>query len=626
MIGIKGSDCMISTMFINSAFAICGFVMMILVLIIFFTKKKQWDLQSTLFFLTTIDTLIILGSEIIISYTIINRELYPILNNVMCRIYMFTSIFWFFSSTGYVISMFLKNTEKKKVRNFVIIYGIIALLCSGLFSLLYPLTFDVCVEGKDCFISGHYYLIMRIISTISSSSHVLILTINRKKIRNLNLTPMFFLGFVFIAGNATLYLIDNDLNILSVILGLTVTILYLTIDNQDTKLLDEYENIKKESIKSSKAKSEFLINMSHEIRTPLTTILGFGQTLLYKENLTEEVLRNDLISIKKANNNLLSLINSLSDISKLENEKVVLSESDYSLESLVFEIYSYIPPKINKDNLVFNIKVNPNIPKKYYGDASKIFKALSYVILNAIEYTNYGAVTLTVDAHKKENAFYELEFIVSNTGHAMNEEDFNLNFDDYIELSDKANNSNLGLIIAKRLIKLCDGSIEFANRTGEGTKYTIKVKQKNYTEEEKMGNVFENHTHTNLNSDFIDCSNMRVLIVDDKTDNLSVISEYLENYKFNIVTAKNGKDSIAAIQRERYDIVFLDHMMPDISGIEVLETLKSLIQTLPIMILVINNSEATKVNEYMANGFDDYITKPIVLKDLHKIINKYFKE
>ena len=200
------------------------------------------------------------------------------------------------------------------------------------------------------------------------------------------------------------------------------------------------------------------------------------------------------------------------------------------------------------------------------------------------------------------------------------------NFDDYIELSDKANNSNLGLIIAKRLIKLCDGSIEFANRTGEGTKYTIKVKQKNYTEEEKMGNVFENHTHTNLNSDFIDCSNMRVLIVDDKTDNLSVISEYLENYKFNIVTAKNGKDAIAAIQRERYDIVFLDHMMPDIGGIEVLETLKSLIQTLPIMILVINNSEATKVNEYVAKGFDDYITKPIVLKDLHKIINKYFKE
>ena len=114
MIGIKGSDCMISTMFLNSAFAICGFVMMLLVLIIFFTKKKQWDLQSTLFFLTTIDTLIILGSEIVISYTIINRELYPILNNIMCRIYMFTSIFWFFSSTGYVISMFLKNTEKKK--------------------------------------------------------------------------------------------------------------------------------------------------------------------------------------------------------------------------------------------------------------------------------------------------------------------------------------------------------------------------------------------------------------------------------------------------------------------------------------------------------------------------------
>ncbi|MDD6272222.1 MAG: response regulator [bacterium] len=617
---------MISSVFIGSGFAICGLVMMLLILIIFLNKNKKWDMKSTIFFITAIVTIIVLSLEIIISYTIINRDIYPTLNNILCRFYMFFNILWFFLATGYVISVFVKFDKNKKEIYFSIIYGVISILCSVLFAVLYNLSFDVYIEGEPCFIDGSYYIIMKVISILSSSTHVLIMTLNRKKVKNLKMASIFFLAFAFLVANVILYLIGKDLNILSITLALTITILFLTIENQDIKLLDEYENMRKESIKSSEAKSDFLVNMSHEIRTPLTTILGFSQTLLYNDNLTEEMLKKDLISIKKANNSLTSLINSLSDISSLENNKVVLSESDYSLENLIFEIYSYIPPKINKENLMFNIKVNPDIPKKYYGDAAKLFKAISYIIQNAIEHTNYGEVTLTVDAHKKEHANYELEFIVSNTGHAMKEDEFNLNLDDYIELSDKANNASLGLIIAKRLIMLCNGTIEFINRPGEGTKYIIKVNQKNYTEDEKIGNIFANHTHTNFTSNFINCKDKRVLIVDDKVSNLSVMTEYLENYKFTIVTAKNGKDAIAAIQRERFDIVFLDYLMPDMSGVDVIKTLKSLLQVLPVMVLVVNNSESSDFDKFIQEGFNDCITKPIIFKNLNKLINKYFKE
>ena len=355
---------MISSVFIGSGFAICGLVMMFLIFIIFISKKKKWDMRSIIFFITAIVTILILSLEIVVSYTIVNRETYPILNNILCRIYRFFNILWFFLASRYIASVFIKFDNNKNEMYFSIIFEIIAISCSLLFAVLYNISFDVCIEGEPCFIAGSYYTIMKVIGFLSSSGHILIIFLNRKRIKNMNLTSIFFLGFVFLVGNVILYLISKDLNILSITLALTITILFFTIENQDIKLLDEYENMRKESIKSSEAKSDFLVNMSHEIRTPLTTILGFSQTLLYNDNLTEEILKKDLVSIKKANNGLTNLINSLSDISSLENNKVVLSESDYSLENLIFEIYSYIPPKINKDNLMFSIKVNPDIPKK----------------------------------------------------------------------------------------------------------------------------------------------------------------------------------------------------------------------------------------------------------------------
>lgn len=616
---------MISSFFINAGFSIAGLIMMALLLIIYILKRKNWSITSTVFFSTILITVLILCFSILSSYTIINRELYPTFNNIVCRIYMFLNILWFFMSTGYIIVMFMNKDDKKKVKTFLIIYLCIAIITSLLFSLLYDLTFDVCVDGKPCGIAGHFQTIITIISMLSSAGHALILTINKKKIKNVNISPVFFLGAVYYPAAIFLILKHINLNILSVTLALTVTILFFTIENQDSLLLDEYENMKEESVKSGKAKTNFLVDMSHEIRTPLTTILGFSQTLLYKENLSEDILKKDLTSIKKANNTLLNLINSLFDISKLESNKEIINENDYSLESLIFEIYSYIPPKILKENLKFNINVNPEIPKKYYGDASKIFKAVSYVILNAIEYTNYGEVSLTVDAHQKAHADYELEFIVSNTGHAMKEEKFNLDFDDYLELSDKSSDVNLVLIIAKKIVTLLNGTIEFINRAGQGTKYIIKINQKNYSPD-KMGNIFANHTHTGFTSDFLDCRDKRVLIVDDKPENLSIMSEFLENYGFEIFTARNGREAISSIQKQRYDMVFLDNRLPDMDGIGVMKSLKSLLQNVPRTVLLVNNNEAKDASAYIEEGFIDCLTKPIIFKNLNKLIVKNFDD
>ena len=413
------------------------------------------------------------------------------------------------------------------------------------------------------------------------------------------------------------------MNILGITLVLTILVIFITVESQDTRLLNELEETKQESIKSGEAKTEFLVNMSHEIRTPLTTILGFSQSLLYKKDLTPEMLKEDLSKVKHANNTLVTLIGSILDISNIENNKEVENKDEYSLENVIFEIYSYIPSKIFKDNLVFNITVNPDIPKYYIGDAKKIFKSITYIILNAVEYTDYGSVNLSINANLKSPGLYELEFIVSNSGHAMLVENFDKDFDDYIELTNSKNQDiKLGLIIAKRLINLINGKIEFKNEKGHGTKYIITLNQ-TASKEEKMGNIFDNYQSSN-NKAIINCYGKTALIIDDKQENLNLMTQYLQTYGFSVTTAQKGQDGIALVRNNNYDIIFVDKLMPDMDGVNTIKTMKSIIPKLPPLIML-NSSLNEKNDNFKELGFDDYLSKPIIFKSLNKLIIKYFK-
>ena len=368
--------------------------------------------------------------------------------------------------------------------------------------------------------------------------------------------------------------------------------------------------------------------MSHEIRTPLNAIIGFAQIINEEEKLEPENFKKDLKNITDASESLSSLINNIVDISSIESDGTTLQEKDYILDSLIFEINSFIPSKITNDELRFTIDLNQEIPREYNGDAYKIYKMLSYILLNAIDNTTYGEVKLEINGQKLEDNYFEQQYIISNTGHSMSHESFEKDFEAFIDLQSNGDGNldsiKLGLIIAKELIKALDGTIEFINQKGQGTKYIIKIKQK-IVSALPIGNIFENVTNGLATTrNLLNLSDKTALVVDDGEVNLKMAKKSLEQYAINVVLVKRARECIETVKNQKIDVIFMDHMMPEMDGIATIKALNSTgYEIPPIVALTANNYDALK-NEYIAAGFYDYLQKPIVFKELNRVMKRIF--
>ena len=389
---------------------------------------------------------------------------------------------------------------------------------------------------------------------------------------------------------------------------MTIFFMYLSVESQDKLLLAEYNESVKKSREFNELKSNFMKNISHQIRTPMSIIVGMSEHIIIDNDITEEEVRENTLYVKNASDSLLNLINSIFDLSRIESNKDIINIDNYCLDSVIFDISSNINSKL-KENLVFTINADEICPNDLVGDGHKLCKILNIFLMNAINHTEYGEVSLNVSCTQIDSLNYELTFLIKNSGHSMSNEMFNTSFEDIVEMKNIDHNT-INLVVAKSLLDMIGGSIEFINETGKGTQYIIKLKQK-LSSQNKLGNIKEKiQTNYDLSHRIVNLLGKKVLIVDDDKTNIELLSKYLSQYNLIIDSTFEISDCNNLIKNNNYDIVFINAKF---DGIYLSN------KDIKVIGLV------DKINDGKSNNYYDKLNTPFEFRDVNKIINNIYK-
>ena len=393
----------------------------------------------------------------------------------------------------------------------------------------------------------------------------------------------------------------------------------------------EAEKAREDAIEASNAKSDFLANMSHEIRTPMNTILGMDEMILResRDQNTVEYAQN----IQHAGNTLLQIINDILDLSKIESGKMEVVSADYHLSEVVHDVSTMVRIKLKEKNLDFFYDVDESLPDTLLGDEVRLKQVLINILNNAAKYTKIGHVHFTVSGEriiKNDLPYVRLKFVIEDTGIGIKDEDMDKLYHTFERLDLEKNRdiegTGLGLAITNEIVKLMGGKLSVSSVYEKGSTFTVEVTQQilgettisEYAQDHRgVQKVYEN--------DFI-APDASILAVDDNEMNLVVVMNLLKGIKSKVTVVKSGFACIEKMKREHFDIIFLDHMMPEMDGIETLHQIHDMddnkCEGSPIIVLTANAISGMK-DMYLSEGFVDYLPKPVKGEELEAMVKKH---
>ncbi len=545
----------------------------------------------------TIFTIIIFKSLNLNFLTIIMKKLELVLNLLILSLFL-----------QYNLVLINKKVKTTKILKTIYLINII---------LVIILPMDVSVVNNTLKVSQIGYTIYHIISTILISI-ISLLTIKLIKINKKNLKKSLpFLGLTILSLFSILLQIKfPESNIHNYFMSYILLIMYFTIENPDTKVIEQLNIEAKKASEVRKAQENFLASMSHEVRTPLNTIVGLSTSLEENPKCPVE-MKQDLQDIVTSSYNLLEMFNNVIDINEIETGTLKLQNEKYNIKESINEVINNHKIKLNKKNLTLNIEYQDNIPKYLYGDIKHLKVIITNILSNAIKYTKDGKIDLLVRSINEPDKC-NLIIIIKDTGIGMKEETLSKMYHKFERL-DTIKNSNiegmgLGLALTKRLVELMHGTINFTTTYQVGTTFTIMLPQEFYYQDSIILPKLKDLTKSK-----------RVLIVDDNPLNIKVAKRALEALNYtNLDTCDSGFKCLEKIKNgSSYDIILMDIMMPGMSGTQTLENLKN-ISTFKTPVVALTADALMGANQkYLSQGFSDYLAKPYTKEQLKNILNKY---
>lgn len=406
----------------------------------------------------------------------------------------------------------------------------------------------------------------------------------------------------------------------------------LILDMTDIKAyINEIKRVRRQAEKASIAKSEFLANMSHEIRTPMNAIIGLNDIIMEECGDTEVyAYAKDVQSAAKS---LLAIINDILDLSKVEAGKMELVYVNYYIKDIVGEIIGMMDMAASQKGLILKYECDETIPCRYRGDDGRIKQILINILSNAIKFTKKGYVRAYVTGKPGRNEDEELlTFHVEDTGCGIQKEDLGKIFEDFRQVDSKRNRSaegtGLGLAIVKHLVELMGGTINVESTYGKGTMVTITIPQQ-IVDRRSVSEMPEIPQAEEKITDTFTAPGVKVLIVDDNVINRKVARGFLKSYAFDMTEAESGPEAVELVRSVRYDIIFMDHMMPGMDGIEATEIIRRDCGengTAPVMVALTANAMEGMREHFLKSGFQDFIAKPLDRKELNQLLLRWVPE
>lgn len=372
----------------------------------------------------------------------------------------------------------------------------------------------------------------------------------------------------------------------------------------------------------AEAKSAFLSNMSHEIRTPMNAILGLTELLLQKR-LDETALEN-LRAINFSANNLLTIINDILDLSKIEAGKLDFEVQTFDLFKVLDELNKSIRLSAQAKNLVYEVQLSGSIPKYLKGDSVRLTQILLNLLGNSVKFTASGKIKLVVDVYEEKGNDLRLGFSIIDTGIGIPKDQLQNIFQSFTQVQNnqrvKTQGTGLGLAITKRLVEMQEGTISVESELGKGSRFQFELPFQKSTDQEFIAARSEENI---LEGQF---SGLKILLVEDNKINQLLAKQVLEGWNINVEVANDGFEAIAKLQRRTYDLILLDLQMPEMDGFEVTrfvrKGMKSPYNAIPIVALTADAYSETRLKTQEA-GMNDFLTKPYQQKDLFRVISRF---